>query len=83
MPCPVGTVNNASGSASCDFCPGELTTARMGSVSGQCIPAQKQDDETIGIAIGAGAVVLVLGAALCYVVYRNSEGWGAACGVRV
>jgi len=74
MPCPVGTVNNASGSASCDFCPGELTTARMGSVSGQCIPAQKQDDETIGIAIGAGAVVLVLGAALCYVVYRNSEG---------
>lgn len=41
-----------------------------------CVPKTeaKQDDKTIATSIGVGAAVIVLGAILCYIVYRNSAG---------
>lgn len=75
-PCPVGTVNNGTANVDCKFCPEGLTTVGTGSRLGMCTTEQKQkqDDKTIATSIGAGVAVLILGASLCYVVYRNSAG---------
>ena len=53
-----------------DVMPALKTASKVGS----CVPPIKvrQDDKTVTTSIGAAAAVLILGAILCYVVYRNS-----------